>query len=92
MYPFSKDDKEMPVLGWLGQRFITSPSGDSAELEFSLGSAAVLGLKGVFALVLDELWEVRDAVCGCRQATQRVHDPAALPEVALDLPEPKPLG
>lgn len=62
MFPFSKDHQVMPVLGWLGRRLITSPSGDIAQLGFSLGSAAILGLKGIFALVLDELWQVTDAL------------------------------
>ena len=65
----------MPVLGWLGRHFFASPSGETAVLDLSLRAAAILGLKGVFALVIDELWEVGPAVCDCRRATQRVHAP-----------------
>ena len=87
MFPFSKDHRELPVLAWLGSRLIKSSSGETAELDFSLGAAAILGLKGVYALVIDELWEVGNAVCGCRHATQHGHSPAAASELALHLPK-----
>ena len=87
MFTFSKDHKELPVLAWLGRRLITSSSGETAELDFDIGAAAILGLKGVYALVIDELWEVGNAVCGCRHATQHVHAPAAVSELAFGLPE-----
>lgn len=58
MYPFSREQRDMDVLGWLIKTFITSPSGETARLDFSPATGAILGLKGVFAFVIEDLWEV----------------------------------
>ena len=65
MWPFNELLRSMLVLFWQVKTFIVK-AGGKATLDFGPETAAILGLRGVYALVLDKLYEVRPRMmAGC---------------------------